>query len=267
VVFVPEQAPKAVVAQLLVFGAEVIMVRGTYDQAFDLCLEASAEYGWYNRNTAYNPYCSEGKKTGSLEICEQLGWNPPDRIFVAVGDGCIIGGLWKGLRDLRALGFIKRLPQLIGVEAEGSAPLVKAWREGTEDVQPVVPHTVAYSISVSIPRDRVKALRAVRESGGQMIAVSDKGILEAVRLLGQGVAVFAQPAGATGFAGLVSLLREGRINHNERIVVIVTGNGLKNVEGTMKAVGKPYLTEPTMDHLRRLMTRRGLEAKSQQKAV
>jgi threonine synthase len=254
-IFVPERAPQAKVAQLLVFGSHVVMVRGTYDQAFDLCLEASAAYGWYSRNTAYNPYLSEGKKTASLEICEQLAWNPPDKIFVSVGDGCIIGGLWKGLRDLYALGFIDRLPQLIGVQAEGSAVLLNAWQQGTETITPIVPNTIADSISVGIPRDAIKALRAVRESGGQFVAVSDEEILDAMRVLARGAGVFGEPAGVTGFAGLRKLLQQGKVKSDERIVVLVTGNGLKDVQSAIQAAGKPYLIEPSMAALRELMSK------------
>ncbi|TKJ29245.1 MAG: threonine synthase [Chloroflexi bacterium B3_Chlor] len=253
VIFVPERAPQAKVAQLLIFGARVIMVKGTYDQAFDLCLEAAKEYGWYSRNTAYNPYLSEGKKTASLEICEQLEWQAPDRIFVSVGDGCIMGGLWKGLRDLLALDFIERMPQLIGVQAEGSAPLVRAWEEGTEEIVPLIPETLADSIAVGKPRDRVKALRAVRETGGQYVAVTDEEILEAMRLLGREAAVFAEPAGAAGFAGLLKLAQQGQIDPDERIAVLVTGSGLKDVDSAIRAVGKPDLIEPTISALRRLM--------------
>ena len=252
-IFVPQTAPQAKVAQLLIFGANVMTVKGTYDQAFDLCLEASKEYGWYSRNTAYNPYLSEGKKTAALEICEQLVWDAPDRIFVSVGDGCIIGGLWKGLKDLRALGFIDRMPKLMGVQAEGAAPLVRAWREGTEEVAPVVLNTLADSIAVGVPRDRIKALRAVRQTGGEYVAVSDEEILDAMRVLARRAAVFAEPAGATGFAGLAKLVREGRIDPEERIVVVVTGNGLKDVASAIKATGQPHLIEPTMEDLRRLM--------------
>jgi len=260
-IFVPQTAPQAKVAQLLIFGANVIMVKGTYDQAFDLCLEASREYGpstssghrWYSRNTAYNPYLSEGKKTAALEICEQLRWEAPDRIFVSVGDGCIIGGLWKGLKDLRALGFIDKMPKLMGVQAEGAAPLVRAWREGTEEIEPVVPDTLADSIAVGVPRDRIKALRAVRQTGGEYVAVSDEEILDAIRVLARGAAVFAEPAGAAGFAGLVKLVQEGRIDPVERIVVLATGNGLKDVASAIKATGKPHLIEPTMEDLRQLM--------------
>ncbi|HJX37461.1 MAG TPA: threonine synthase [Anaerolineae bacterium] len=252
-IFVPQRAPQAKVAQLLIFGARVILVEGTYDQAFDLCLEAAKEYGWYSRNTAYNPYLSEGKKTAALELCEQLDWKAPDRIFVSVGDGCIIGGLWKGLKDLLALGFIDRLPQLVGVQAEGAAPLVRAWEEGSEEIVPLVPHTLADSISVGQPRDRVKALRAVRETGGQYVAVSDEEILEAMRILGREAAVFAEPAGATGFAGLRKLALQGEIDPQERIVVLVTGNGLKDVDSAIRATGQPELIEPTMSALRRFI--------------
>jgi threonine synthase len=254
VIFVPERAPAAKVAQLLIFGARVVSVKGTYDQAFDLCLDVSSEYGWYSRNTAINPYLSEGKKTAALEVCEQLDWHAPDKMFVSVGDGCIIGGLWKGLRDLHALGFIERIPQLIGVQAEGSAPLVAAWEQDTEDITPIIPETIADSISVGIPRDGIKALRAVCNTGGMYVAVSDEEILEAMRILGREAAVFAEPAGATGFAGLLKLLREDRIDPEERVVVLVTGNGLKDTETAIQAAGKPYLIAPTMEAVRELVS-------------
>jgi threonine synthase len=133
VIFVPEKAPAAKIAQLLAYGSTVMLVRGTYDDAFDLCLQAADAYGWYNRNTGFNPYMSEGKKTATLEICEQLAWNAPDRIFVSVGDGCIIGGLHKGLKDLMALGWIEKMPKLMGIQAAGSNYLAEAWANG-EDV-------------------------------------------------------------------------------------------------------------------------------------
>jgi threonine synthase len=255
VIFVPERAPAAKVAQLLIFGARVVSIKGTYDEAFDLCLDVSSEYGWYSRNTAINPYLSEGKKTAALEICEQLDWQAPDKLFVSVGDGCIIGGLWKGLRDLYALGFIERIPQLVGVQAEGSAPLVKAWEEGTEEIAPIIPNTVADSISVGIPRDGIKALRAVCNTDGLYVAVSDDEILEAMRVLGREAAVFAEPAGATGFAGLLKLLREDRIDPGERLVVLVTGNGLKDTETAIRAAGQPYLIEPTIKAVRELVSK------------
>lgn len=254
VIFVPRTAPQGKIAQLLIYGATVLAVDGTYDQAFDLCLEASKEYGWYIRNTAYNPYLSEGKKTAAYEICEQLGWKAPDWIIVGVGDGCIIGGLGKGLRDLTELGWIERLPKLLGVQAEGSAALYNAWKEGTEEVKPVEPCTIADSISVGMPRDRIKALRAVRYTGGAFITVSDEEILEAMRILGREAGIFAEPAGAAPFAGLVKALKEGLIAPEEKVVVLITGNGLKDVGAAMKAAGSPIIVEPDMKSVREVIS-------------
>ncbi len=259
VIFVPQTAPQAKVAQLLIFGATVILVRGTYDQAFDLSLEASRLYGWYSRSTAYNPYMSEGKKTAALEICEQLNWRPPTHIFVGVGDGCIIGGLGKGLRDLQALGFIERAPHLIGVQAEGSRVLYEAWRSGTEEIHPVVPATLADSIAVGVPRDRVKALRAVRGTGGEFLTVTDDEILDAMRILGRLTGVFAEPAGSAPLAGLLKMLREGRLSPEDRIVVLVTGNGLKDVASAVKAAGSPHYVDPDVTDLKRLVEHLRLE--------
>lgn len=250
VIFVPETAPQAKVAQLLIFGATVLLVKGSYDQAFDLCLAASKEFGWYCRNTAYNPYMSEGKKTASLEIVEQLGWRAPDAIFVAVGDGCIIGGLWKGLRDLEALGWLDRMPRLFGVQAAGAAALAEAWQRGGEDIRPVVPQTLADSIAVGRPRDGIKALRAVRSTGGAFITVTDDDILEAMRALARRGAVFAEPAGATGYAGLVKVARQGLVGSGDRVVVVVTGNGLKDVPSAMQATGEAQRIAPTLEAVR-----------------
>ncbi|MFN2166315.1 MAG: threonine synthase, partial [Anaerolineae bacterium] len=253
VIFVPETTPKPKVAQLLIFGARVIMVKGTYDQAFDLCLAATEEYGWYNRNTAYNPYLSEGKKTAALEVCEQLSWEAPDAMLVPVGDGCIIGGIWKGLNDLLELGLIQRMPRIIGVQAEGSAALYNAWSQGSWEVEPVQPTTLADSISVGQPRDALKALRAVYESDGRYVTVSDEEILDAMRLLARGAGVFGEPAGVTAFAGLHKLVRQGEIAPDERVVILITGNGLKDVESAIRATHSPALIEPTLGALRELM--------------
>ncbi|MEW5956339.1 MAG: threonine synthase [Chloroflexota bacterium] len=259
VIFVPETAPQAKIAQLLVFGSTVLLVKGTYDDAFELCLQAAREYGWYNRNTGYNPYMSEGKKTASFEICEQMGWKAPDRIFVSVGDGCIIGGLHKGLKDLLALGWIDRMPRLMGVQAEGSNYMYQAWKNN-EDVltkPPIDAHTIADSISAGLPRDRIKAMAAVKETGGAYLSVTDDEILAAIPAMARGSGVFGEPAGATAYAGLVKAVNEGWVAADERIVVLNTGNGLKDVAGAMKSVElvgtRPYRVAPTMDDLKRTM--------------
>ncbi|UCG23349.1 MAG: threonine synthase [Chloroflexota bacterium] len=259
VIFVPELAPQAKIAQLLVFGSTVLLVKGTYDDAFELCLAAAAEYGWYNRNTAYNPYMTEGKKTASFEIGEQLDWSAPDVIVVSVGDGNIIGGLHKGLKDLLALGWIDHMPRLIGVQAEGSNYMYQAWKSG-EDVltkPPIQADTLADSISAGLPRDRIKALAAVTETSGAYVSVSDEEILAAIPTMARGSGVFGEPAGAAAYAGLVKAKDEGLVSAGERIVVLNTGNGLKDVAGAMKSVElagtAAYRVAPDIDDLRRVM--------------
>ncbi len=249
VIFVPATAPEAKVAQLLVFGSTVLLVEGTYDDAFELCLEAAQAFGWYNRNTGYNPYMTEGKKTVSYEICEQLGWQPPDVIFVPVGDGCIIGGVHKGFKDLLALGWIDRVPRLIGVQAAGSAALYDAWRRGIDPLEmtPIEAHTIADSIAAGLPRDRIKAMRAVRETGGAFVRVSDEEILQAIPTLARGCGVFAEPAAAAAYAGLVKAVEEELVDRDERIVVLATGSGLKDVRAAMRAVGAPLRVEPRLE--------------------
>jgi threonine synthase len=259
VIFVPESAPPAKIAQLLVFGSTVILVQGTYDDAFELCLQVAGEYGWYNRNTAYNPYMTEGKKTASYEICEQLGWHAPDAIFVSVGDGCIIGGLQKGLKDLLALGWIQKMPRLYGVQSAGSDFMVQAWESG-EDVltkAPIAANTVADSISAGLPRDRLKAMAAVKETGGSYIRVSDDAILAAIPPLARASGVFAEPAGAASFAGLIAAVEQGLVGSDERIVVLNTGSGLKDIANAMKAVEmagtQAHRVRPDMDDVRQVM--------------
>src|SRR5512136_2478349 len=259
VIFVPQSAPPAKVAQLLVFGSTVMLVKGSYDDAFELCLLAAKEYGWYNRNTGYNPYMTEGKKTASYEICEQLGWQAPDRIFVSVGDGCVIGGLHKGLKDLLALGWIDHLPKLMGIQAEGSNYMVQAWQSG-EDIlikPPINAQTIADSISAGLPRDRIKALAAVKETGGAYLSVTDEEILQAIPALARGCGVFAEPAGAAAYAGLLKAMSQGLASADERIVVLNTGNGLKDIASAMKAVEmvgtQPYRVAPEMADVERVV--------------
>lgn len=259
VIFVPESAPAAKIAQLLTYGAEVMLVKGTYDDAFELCLQAAAEYGWYNRNTGYNPYMSEGKKTASYEICEQLDWDAPDVIFVSVGDGCIIGGIHKGLKDLLAMGWIEHMPRIIGVQAENSSFLYQAWKDG-EDVlmkTAVAANSIADSINAGMPRDRMKAMAAVTETDGAYVCVTDAEILDGITELARGTAVFAEPAGAAAYAGLVKAVELGLVAADDRVVVLNTGNGLKDVKSAMTAVELsgtvPNHVKPTLADLKRVM--------------
>ena len=247
-IFVPSRAPKGKVAQLRIFGATVISVDGSYEDTFELSRAAIDRWGWYNRNAAINPYLSEGKKTVTLEIMEQLGWQVPDYIALSVGDGCTIAGAWKGLKDLYAAGFIPKLPRLIAVQAEGCCPLNRAIQTG-QPWQPMEENTLADSIAVGVPRNPDKALNAIRESEGVAVNVSDEEILSAMRLLGRTQGVFGEPAGVTGTAGVKKALELGLIPPDSTVVSIVTGNGLKDVANGIKAAGEPMLVRPDMDAL------------------
>jgi threonine synthase len=262
VIFVPASAPEAKVAQLLAYGSTVALVNGSYSDAFDLCMEASLEYGWYNRNTGYNPYMTEGKKTAGLEILEDLDWNPPDAIFVSVGDGSIIGGIHKAMKDAMALGWIGQSPRIFGIQAAGSDFLVQAFESG-EDVltkAPISANTVADSISADLPRDRIKAMAAVTETGGSYLRVQDDEILAAIPALARGSGVFAEPAGAAPYAGLLAAVDRGLVDQSDRVVLLATGSGLKDVGSAMKAVAavgtEPMLVEPNIDALRAALNNR-----------
>ena len=247
-IFVPSRAPKGKVAQLRIFGATVISVDGSYEDTFELSKAAIDRWGWYNRNAAINPYLSEGKKTVTLEIMEQLHWQVPDFVALSVGDGCTIAGAWKGLKDLYAAGFIDRLPRLIAVQAEGCCPLNRAIQTG-KPWEPMEENTLADSIAVGVPRNPDKALNAIRESNGVAVNVSDEEILAAMRLLGRTQGVFGEPAGVTGTAGVKKALELGLISPDSTVVSIVTGNGLKDVANGIRAAGEPMLVKPDMDAL------------------
>ncbi len=235
-IFVPHNAPRAKFVQLLMCGATVFAVRGSYDDAFDLCIEACENFGWYNRNTGYNPYLVEGKKTVGLEIAEQLNWQVPATILVPTGDGCIISGVYRGFEDFYRLGYISRMPRLLAVQAAGSPAIVRAL-EGDGVVRPYAAQTIADGISVSLPRNGAMAVRHIRASGGSGITVTDAEILAAQKALAQLTGVFAEPSGAACYAGLLRLLEEGRLARDERVVLLVTGSGLKNIDAVAGTAG------------------------------
>jgi threonine synthase len=251
VLFVPASTPRAKIAQLMVYGAAVITVDGNYDQVYDLSLLATREYGWYNRNTGYNPFTREGKKTLSYEVCEQLGWECPDLVFVPVGDGNLLSGVWKGFRDLYEIGLIVKLPRLVACQAEKSDAVKRAFESGGR-LEPVSGDTIADSVSVQLPRDGTAAVRALVESGGFAIGADDGDILAAVRELARETGVFAEPAGALPLAALRKAVAKGLAGENERVVLLVTGNGLKDVDAVMRSMPAPVRIKPEPGELRRL---------------
>lgn len=256
-IFVPSRAPKGKVAQLMTFGATVVSVQGSYEDTFELSKQAIDRWGWYNRNAAINPYLSEGKKTVGLEIMEQLNWEVPDYIAISVGDGCTIAGLWKGLKDLYAIGFIDKLPRLISAQAEGCCPLNRAIANN-EDWYPMEENTLADSIAVGVPRNADKALMAIRESNGIVVNVSDEEIMAAQKILGRTCGVFGEPAGVTGTAGIKKLCEQGKLPKDAKIVSVVTGNGLKDVANAIKACGEPISIPSDMDLLLKAFAEKGI---------
>lgn len=259
VILAPKTAPPAKIAQLLVFSAQVILVDGNYDAAFDLAVAAAEEFGWYCRNTGFNPFTAEGKKTAAFEIWETIlpqtsGAGRPLSVFVSVGDGNIISGIHKGFKDLMALGWLEKMPRIFGVQSTESSAVANAFASGGEEIVPVRATTLADSISVDLPRDGVRAVRAARETGGHYITVSDVEILQAILVLGS-IGVFAEPAGSAAYAGLIKAIDLGLIEPDDPVVVINTGNGLKDIRSAMQAAGQAPVIEPNLAALQTAVAR------------
>ncbi|GAB1352042.1 MAG TPA: threonine synthase [Candidatus Rifleibacterium sp.] len=242
VIFVPKRAPKAKVTQLLVYGAKTVIVDDSYDRAFELSVEITKKFGFYNRNCAYNPFLVEGKKTVAYEIWEQMGFEVPDRVYVSIGDGCITSGIYKGFYDLMQLGLSDRLPRIIGVQAAGCNPVEVAMKTGEFVAQQG--NTIADSIAVGIPRNRLKAMRALKESNGDCISVTDDEIKSALLEMPRSTGVFGEPAGVTAFAGFKKHAVIGNIKADEKVVVLITGNGLKDIESAISVCTLPQPVAP-----------------------
>lgn len=248
VIFVPKRAPIGKLTQISLYGATLVVVDGDYKAAFRLSKDAIAKYGWYNRNAAINPYMVEGKKTVSLEIAEQLNFKPTDWVVVSVGDGCTVGGVYKGFKELKELGLIERVPKILGVQSSGCEPFVIA-SKNHEPLKEADENTLADSIAVGIPRNPLKALRAIENSNGSWISVPDEEIIKAMALLGQNEGIFGEPAAVATVAGLKKAVETGLIKKDETATIIITGNGLKDPNNAQKAIYKPELMEPNIDKL------------------
>jgi len=255
IVFVPAETPEAKLVQMLSYGAEVLPVQGNYDDAFDLCMQACGEFGWYNRNTATNPFTAEGKKTAALEIALSMAPNVPDVVIVPTGDGVIVAGIAKGFADLSKAGLIDRVPRLVAVQPDGSAAIVHALRVGAKSVTAVAgASSVADSLVVERPRNAILALQRIRESGGGGVVVDDQSILESIPFLARHTGVFAEPAAAASLAGLSAALDDGLVSRDERIVLLVTGSGLKDVPAASRAIERLVSIPPDMGAVERRLS-------------
>lgn len=255
VIFVPKRAPIGKLTQMSLYGAHVMMVDGDYQATYALSKESITKHGFYNRNAAINPFLIEGKKTVALEIIEQLNFKPTDWIAISVGDGCSIGGVYQGLYDFLQLGLLEKIPKILGVQSSGCAPFVQAY----QSKQPLVScaeNTIADSIAVGVPRNPIKAMRAIEQSNGAFIAVSDEAILEAMSELGKTEGIFGEPAGVAALAGVKEAIKQGIIKKKESVTFIMTGNGLKDPQNAQKTGSKALLvandSELVSQHLKEI---------------
>jgi len=250
VLFVPQTAPAAKLLQIRACGAALLAVRGTYDEAFELSSAACRAFGWYNRNTALNPYTIEGKKTVALEIAAALPGHEADAILVGSGDGVILGGLGKGFNDLREAGLLHHMPRLLAVQAGSSQALAKGWEaQAPEAARVPRADSVADSLNVEAPRNAVHALQVLRESQGGCVKVEDRAVREAITLLGSSAGIFAEPAGAAALAGLVEALDSGMVDRRERVVLLITGHGLKDPGGAGDSLPLAHSCGTSLDEL------------------
>lgn len=222
-VYVPSYASETRLSWLRGYGARVRVSSGNYDQAFEESEQEGAAHGWYSRNCAFNPYLVEGKKTAALEIAEQLGWQVPDLVIAPVGDGCTLGGIGKGFREVRLLGLTDRLPRLVGVQAEAVQPLVRRFAGAGSNSGGTDGETRAASIAVQRPRNALRLLAELRESSGLMLALPDSDIAAAQRLLAEAAGVVAEFTSAATLAGLLRLAEQESLAGKTAVLTITGG--------------------------------------------
>ena len=247
IIMVPEAAPLAKLTQIVMYGATIIPVKGSYDDAFDLSIKATEKFAWYNRNTAFNPLTIEGKKTVSFELFEQLNQNVPDRIFVPVGDGVIISGVYKGFEDLLKLNVIEKMPVIVAVQSEGSNNLTRNIKNKIFEIK--TSNTIADSIAVDIPRNFYMAKQFLQKYKGEHLTVSDNEIIKASVVLSKNTGLFAEPAAATAFAGMLNYLNSNKIEGTSNNIVLLTGSGLKDLQSVQSLITIPDAIEPDIENL------------------
>lgn len=253
IIFVPEKAPKAKLVQILLCGARVITIKGTYDDAFQLSLEFTRRHGGLNRNTAYHPLTIEGKKTAGLEIWGQLGFQAPDAIFIPTGDGVILAGIHKAFIDLKRAGLIEKLPRLFAIQA-GASDAIYRYVESGQYKNAHSPTTIADSISVACPSNAHWARRAILDTKGKCLLVSDEEILVAQNHLARLSGLFAEPAAAASLAGLVKMKRDGVVGQEDNVVLLLTGHGLKDLDAVRPDIRMPKAIKPTMEALEEVVS-------------
>jgi len=246
-VFIPADLEQAKVNASLVYGPNLVMVDGNYDDVNRLCAMVADEYGWAFANVNMRPYYSEGGKTLGFEVAEQLGWRAPDHVVVPMASGSVLTKIKKGLDEFKKLGLIDNRPTRVsGAQAEGCSPIVSAYRAGADFAEPVRPNTIAKSLAIGAPADAPYALRIFRETGGQAESVTDDELISGIRLLAETEGIFAETAGGVTVAVLKKLAESGRIAADEVTVAYITGNGLKTSVVLEGHLGQSLRIKPTM---------------------
>jgi threonine synthase len=247
IIIVPKSAPAAKLLQIVMYGALPVLVDGNYDAAFDLSLQATKHFGWFNRNTAYNPFTIEGKKTVAFEIFDQLQCNFPSRIFVSVGDGVIISGVYKGFEDLLELGLIDKMPTIVAVQSVKSDNLARNMLSNDFVMKPAT--TIADSISVDIPRNFFMAKAFLKKYNGEWLTVTDEEIMDAASVLARNTGIFAEPAAATAMAGMLKYASENDLKGLNPMLVLSTGSGLKDTKTPLQGIVLPQPILPKIEVL------------------
>ncbi|HLC23454.1 MAG TPA: threonine synthase, partial [Dehalococcoidia bacterium] len=229
-----------------IYGPTVVMVKGNYDEVNRLCSEIAENYEWGFVNINLRPYYSEGSKTLAYEVAEELGWKAPACAVVPAASGSLFTKIWKGLGEFHKLGLIDSVPtRMFLTQAAGSSPIVNAYKEGTTQIRPVKPNTIAKSIAIGNPADGFYALKTIKESNGGACAVSDPEIIDGIKLLAEMEGIFAETAGGVVIASLKRLAESGAIRADGPTVAYITGSGLKTQEAVLGALATPMMVEPS----------------------
>jgi threonine synthase len=256
VIFMPEGVETGKIVGSTIYGAQVITIRGNYDDVNRLCSEIADKYGWAFVNINLRPYYTEGAKTFGFEVAEQLGWRLPNHIVVPTAGGTILPKVAKAFKELKEVGLLRDDGcKVYCAQAAGSAPVIHALHKGTDLITPVKPDTIAKSIAIGNPADGFYVLRAVRESGGWGEAATDAEIIDAIKLLARTEGIFAEPAGGTTLAVTIKLIAQKRIAPEDTVVVSITGNGYKTIEAVANAIAQPFIIEARLKEFDALFDR------------
>ncbi len=264
-VFVPSDLEAGKLLGSKVYGANLVAVDGSYDDVNRLCAELGDRHKWAFVNINIRPYYSEGSKTLAFEVAEQLGWRAPDHCVVPLASGSLYGKIWKGLHELEMLDLIGPVnTRMSGCQAEGCSPIITAWEAGTLNFRPVRPNTIAKSLAIGNPADGYYTLKIMQESNGAGAAVTDKEVVEGIRLLAETEGIFAETAGGVTVSGLRRMVNAGQVKADELVVAFITGAGLKTQEAVADALPDPLMIEANVESFELALAERTGQAGAEQ---